>query len=61
MIQAISACPTTIAEILSAAERIANDEIKIDEICRGATLGAVAIRESIEIAQFRAQFAHIDA
>ncbi|MEO7030710.1 MAG: RNA polymerase sigma factor RpoD [Herbaspirillum sp.] len=35
MIQAISACPTTIAEILAAAERIANDEIKIDEIVDG--------------------------
>ena len=35
MIQAISACPTTIAEILSAADRIANDEAKIDEIVDG--------------------------
>ena len=35
MIQAISACPTTIAEILLSAERIANDEIKIDEIVDG--------------------------
>jgi RNA polymerase primary sigma factor len=35
MIQAISACPTTIAEILTAAEKIANDEIKIDEIVDG--------------------------
>ena len=35
MIQAISACPTTIAEILQAAERIGNDEIKIDEIVDG--------------------------
>src|SRR5690606_2541485 len=35
MIQAISACPTTIAEILQAADRIANDEIKIDEIVDG--------------------------
>ena len=35
MIQAISACPTTIAEILAAAERIANDEIKIDDIVDG--------------------------
>jgi len=35
MIQAISACPTTIAEILLAADRIANDEIKIDEIVDG--------------------------
>lgn len=35
MIQAISACPTTIAEILVAADRIAADEIKIDEIVDG--------------------------
>jgi RNA polymerase primary sigma factor len=35
MIQAISACPTTIAEILSAAEKIQSDEIKIDEIVDG--------------------------
>ncbi|MEO6352318.1 MAG: RNA polymerase sigma factor region1.1 domain-containing protein, partial [Burkholderiaceae bacterium] len=35
MIQAISACPTTIAEIIATAEKIANDEIKIDEIVDG--------------------------
>ncbi|MGB6055655.1 MAG: RNA polymerase sigma factor RpoD [Burkholderiaceae bacterium] len=35
MIQAISACPTTIAEILAGAERIAKDEVKIDEIVDG--------------------------
>ncbi|KIF81052.1 RNA polymerase sigma 70 [Noviherbaspirillum autotrophicum] len=35
MIQAISACPTTIAEILAAAERIEKDEIKIDEVVDG--------------------------
>jgi RNA polymerase primary sigma factor len=35
MIQAISACPTTIAEILAAADRIANDEIKVDDIVDG--------------------------
>jgi RNA polymerase primary sigma factor len=35
MIQAISACPTTIAEIMAAAERISNDETKIDEIVDG--------------------------
>lgn len=35
MIQAISACPTTIAEILAAAEKINNDEIKVDEIVDG--------------------------
>ncbi len=35
MIQAISACPTTIAEILAAATRIEKDESKIDEIVDG--------------------------
>ncbi|MDY7580037.1 RNA polymerase sigma factor RpoD [Herbaspirillum sp. RTI4] len=35
MIQAISACPTTIAEIIAAATKIKNDEIKIDEIVDG--------------------------
>ncbi|MES2902240.1 MAG: RNA polymerase sigma factor RpoD [Pseudomonadota bacterium] len=35
MIQAISACPVTIAEIISAAIRIQNDESKIDEIVDG--------------------------
>ncbi len=35
MIQAISACPTTIAEILAAASRIEKEEIKVDEIVDG--------------------------
>jgi len=35
MIQAISACPTTIDEILASADRIARDEMKIDEIVDG--------------------------
>jgi RNA polymerase primary sigma factor len=35
MIQAISACPTTIAEILAAADKIEKDESKIDEIVDG--------------------------
>lgn len=35
MIQAISACPTTIAEIMSHADRIASGETKIDEIVDG--------------------------
>jgi RNA polymerase primary sigma factor len=35
MIQAISACPVTIAEIIDAAARIERDEIKIDEIVDG--------------------------
>ena len=35
MIQAISACPVTIDEIIDAARRIESDEIKIDEIVDG--------------------------
>ena len=35
MIQAISACPTTIAEIIASAAKIANNEMKIDEIVDG--------------------------
>ncbi|MGI4842460.1 MAG: RNA polymerase sigma factor RpoD [Janthinobacterium lividum] len=35
MIQAISACPVTIAEIIEAANKIDKDEIKIDEIVDG--------------------------
>ncbi|MFK3740111.1 RNA polymerase sigma factor RpoD [Massilia sp. TN1-12] len=35
MIQAISACPVTIAEIIDASNRIEKDEIKIDEIVDG--------------------------
>ena len=35
MIQAISACPTTIAEIIALAKKIENDEIKVDEVVDG--------------------------
>lgn len=35
MIQAISACPTTIAELLLTADKIVKDEVKIDEIVDG--------------------------
>ncbi|WP_420955839.1 RNA polymerase sigma factor RpoD [Burkholderia gladioli] len=35
MVMAISACPTTIADILAMAERVANDEIRIDELVNG--------------------------
>ena len=35
MIQAISACPTTIAEILDLADKIEKDEIAIDEVVDG--------------------------
>jgi RNA polymerase primary sigma factor len=35
MIQAISACPTTIADILALAERIEKDEMRVDEVVDG--------------------------
>src|SRR2546428_12846931 len=35
MIQAISACPTTISEIIALAHKIAKDEIKVDEVVDG--------------------------
>ncbi|MGE5524947.1 MAG: RNA polymerase sigma factor RpoD [Rhodospirillaceae bacterium] len=35
MIQAISACPTTIAEMLALAERIEKDEMRVDEVVDG--------------------------
>jgi RNA polymerase primary sigma factor len=35
MIQAISTCPTTIAEVLALAERIERDEIRVDEVVDG--------------------------
>jgi RNA polymerase primary sigma factor len=37
MIQAISACPTTIAEMLALAEKIEKDEIRADEVVDGFT------------------------
>jgi RNA polymerase primary sigma factor len=35
MIQAISACPTTIAEILTLADKIESDEMKVDDVVDG--------------------------
>ncbi len=35
MVQAISACPTTIAEMLDMASKVANDEMRIDELIDG--------------------------
>lgn len=35
MIQAISACPATIIDILSLAEKVTNDELKIDDVIDG--------------------------
>ncbi|MBY0240396.1 MAG: RNA polymerase sigma factor RpoD [Burkholderiaceae bacterium] len=35
MIQAISACPTTIAEIIALAKKIASDEMKVDDVVDG--------------------------
>ncbi|OYD54101.1 RNA polymerase sigma factor RpoD [Thauera propionica] len=51
MVQAISACPTTIAEMLAIVDRIAADEAKIDELVDGlidpnASEGAEAAADS---------------
>ena len=35
MVMAISACPTTIADILAMAERVQNEEIRVDELVDG--------------------------
>ncbi len=35
MVQAISACPTTISEIIALSHKIANDELKIDDVVDG--------------------------
>jgi RNA polymerase primary sigma factor len=55
MIQAISACPATIAEILSLAAKIENDQLRIDELIDGfvdsedeAVLGADGDEEAEE-------------
>ena len=37
MVQAISACPTTIGEILELADKVARDEMRIDELVDGLT------------------------
>jgi RNA polymerase primary sigma factor len=55
MIQAISACPTTIAEILESADRVTKDEMRIDELIDGLidpnaseTIGALPEAEEVE-------------
>ncbi len=35
MIQAISACPATIAEILALADKVAREELRVDEVIDG--------------------------
>ncbi len=47
MIQAISACPTTIAEIIAAAGRVAANEIKIDEIVDGLVDPAASVEQPL--------------
>jgi RNA polymerase primary sigma factor len=60
MIQAISACPTTIAEILALAAKVSRDEMRIDELVDGlidpnaknepiAELAEVAVEEEEEL------------
>ncbi len=48
MIQAISACPTTIAEILDLATRVESDELKIDEVIDGL-IDPNAVEEAQEL------------
>ncbi|MDR2208779.1 MAG: RNA polymerase sigma factor RpoD [Azoarcus sp.] len=45
MVQAISACPTTIAEMLETADKVARDEMRIDEII-DAVIDPAAIAEA---------------
>ncbi|BCB25588.1 RNA polymerase sigma factor RpoD [Sulfurimicrobium lacus] len=50
MVQAISACPTTIAEILRLAEMIERDELRVDELVDGLINGQSADEFSEEMA-----------
>ena len=50
MIQAISACPTTIAEIIALGGKIAKDEMKIDEIVDGMVDTSVTEEPALTIA-----------
>ena len=50
MVQAISACPTTIAEILRLAEMIERDEMRVDELVDGLINGQSADEFSEEMA-----------
>ena len=45
MIQAISSCPTTIAEILAFAERIEKDELRVDDLVDGLVGGEEELEE----------------
>ena len=50
MVQAISACPTTIAEILRLADMVERDEMRIDELVDGLINGKSAVEFSEEMA-----------
>jgi len=50
MVQAISACPTTIAEILRLAEMVERDELRVDELVDGLINGQSADEFSAEMA-----------
>src|SRR5512139_3827759 len=47
MIQAISACPATIAEILALAEKVQRDEMRIDEVIDGF----IEIEEEVAVSE----------
>jgi RNA polymerase primary sigma factor len=50
MIQAISACPTTIAEILDLVDKVERDEMRIDELVDGILDSADDVPEDLEAA-----------
>jgi RNA polymerase primary sigma factor len=47
MVQAISACPTTIAEMLESADKVAADEMRIDELIDGLIDPNAAAEEAV--------------
>nr|WP_223986838.1 RNA polymerase sigma factor RpoD [Cupriavidus pampae] len=62
MVMAISACPVTISEILAYADRVRNDEIKIDEFVDGLIdPNAEEVQESAAAAQAAAEEEEIEA
>ncbi|MGV8934316.1 MAG: RNA polymerase sigma factor RpoD [Gallionellaceae bacterium] len=51
MIQAVSACPATIAEILALAEKVTLDEMRIDEVIDGFIEIEEEVQESEDVAE----------
>ena len=47
MVQAISACPSTIAELLALVDKVETDEIRADELVDGLIDADVALDEPV--------------